>query len=463
MGTFQNVISLAHAVTEQSLSSKWAWSRASQITRQRAAFTTRADSILANAPRHCRSATLILVEISNLRQINQRHGYATGDHMVDAMLNALAAYVDDADCVARIGGQTFAVLILGTTTPDVVAMTASELREAVDHVLDLQGEYLPPKIRVGATLADNEKLSARALLDIAEQNLALAPEGDGSDVELMLNSQYVLPDDRLERPFANALRDKEFCVYFQPQVSAVTGRVMGAEALVRWHHPVHGWIKPERMVELSEQSGKCLELTRHVFEQSLAFAAVRSTQEEGFSVSINVSPKMLQNPGFLDFLDDSIERDVVNPRLITLEITEQTLVSDMESGNASIKALRDRGFGVAIDDFGKGYSSLAYLREIPATELKVDRMFINRAMASDRDRQLLCMIVDMAHLYGMKAVVEGIEQPDSQAVAIAAGCDSLQGWHVGEPMPAVTFGHWATNWHGWDTTSSADLHAVAWR
>lgn len=435
----------------------------SHITQQRAAFLVHADAILTSAQLRCRPTALILLEISNLRQINQRHSHTTGDRMVEAMHQALRETVDDTACIGRVGGQTFAVLLLGTLLPEIITATASELREAVAHTLDWEGDYLPPNIRVAATVNQGEDISASRLLRNAELNLDSTIEGDGADLEQMLWNQRLAAEDYLERPFANALKDGQFQVFFQPQVSAASGRLAGAEALIRWQHPQSGWVAPERIVELAEQSGKCLDLTRFIIDQSLTMATAQQNAGLPLCVSINIPPKLMANAGFLRCLDSAVERFGVETAAITLEITEQALVTDLEADRTIMSSLRDRGYGLAIDDFGKGYSALSYLREIPATELKIDRRFVARALESESDRKMLCMIVDMAHLYGMTAVAEGVEEAATLATVISPGCDLIQGWHTGKPMPASVFEQWVASWAGWKETSPADLHAIAWR
>ena len=441
----------------------WTWSHASQITRQRSAFISRTDLLLSESANSERIATLILVEISNLRQINQRHGYAAGDKMVDAMLERLPRSLKRANSISRIGGQTFAVLIIASTSPDVIAMTAAELKDAIDCALDLEATYLPPNIRVAATMAPTKQTSASRLLEAAEHNLRHSVAADGSDIELMISQEQHITDDQLERPFADALRDHRFCCHFQPQVAAVTGELCNVEALIRWHDSTHGWVRPERIIELADQSGKCLDLLKLVLDQSLAFAAAQKVNSTPIKTAVNLSPKVLQHPELLDCIDERVKRAGLRCGDVNLEVTEQALVTDIESGSPIMRALRDRGYGLSIDDFGRGYSSLAYLRDMPATELKIDRMFIARAHESERDRKLLCMIVDMAHLYDMTVIAEGIEQPEAQAVAIAAGCDLLQGWHIGKPMTEKSFEQWQSMWSGWDRTFASNLHQITWR
>lgn len=430
----------------------------------REAFIERMTALIPASRRLGHDTALLLVDLHNLTQINHRHSFNLGDAMLSTVFGALRSAVQDERNVFRIGTHTFAVLLPGMTVSHFVAIAASQVRDAVSRALEEYHEFTPPRLVVGASMTQGALMPPMSLLAQAEINLSRARAGGGLDIEsMLLASADDLLGDQLERPFEDALHRNEFDVYFQPQVACTDGQVVGAEALIRWQLDDRGFINPERIVELAAQAGKTFEFARSITNKVVRQVSQWRARHDSFTVSINVSADLLANADLPVVLTNAIGIWGVSANSVTLEITEETIVANLESNKRTLFELRDLGFGLSIDDFGTGYSSLAYLRRIPATELKIDRSFLVDSLSSKQDQRLLALMIDMAHLFGMEAVVEGVEDRQTQALLMSLECDVIQGWLVGQAMPPEDFARWLDDWQGWPSLPETGLNPIAWR
>lgn len=438
-----------------------------EVSRQRRAFLDRAEELLLEEASSGFRTALVLIDFSNLRLINYRHSFAVGDIMLSAAFNALKIVAGEADNVYRVGGHTFGVFLTGISDQTMAAHMAVNLKQAVTEAIDFAGVYTPARVFVGASISHQETKGAFSLLSEAEMSLSRVRDhfgpGDPEDPEKLFHLSHHSLGDELERPFVDALANDGLQVYFQPQVSCVDGRLVGVEALVRWEFEGFGWVDPERVVELADHSGRTIEFTKFVLTTALKQVCEVQDVAPDLTVSINVSPYLLADPSFPKLLEEETIAQGIAPQRVMLEITEQDIVADLTANSTTLFELRETGYGISIDDFGTGYSSLSYLRSIPATELKIDRAFILSSMNSKRDRQLVSMIIDLAHLFNMKALAEGVEEGETQAFLMAAGCDAIQGWLVSKAMSRDDFTQWLQTWKGWKETDANDLHPMAWR
>ncbi|WP_195891489.1 putative bifunctional diguanylate cyclase/phosphodiesterase [Luminiphilus syltensis] len=417
---------------------------------QRSACIARLEEIVASGFQSGRCTGLLLIDLNNLRQINHRHSFRLGDVMINEVLETLRAGVKDCQNVFRIGGHTFAVVLPDLEFPGYLSVAAARLSESLADALEMESDFTPAKVHIGASVSAGKPASALDMLARAEMHLERVREDRGLAFESTAITDDVSSfDEQLGRQFEQALHRSEFEVYFQPQVSTATGAVLGAEALLRWSRAEQGFVSPERVIHLAAQSGKTFELARSIINNVARNAKAWCCEEADFKVAINVSADLLGTVDLVDILDRASSIWDVPHKNLTIEITEQTLVSDIQSSKRLLRDLRDRGYGISIDDFGTGYSSLSYLRQLPATELKIDRSFVNTLLLSDEDRELVRIIVDMGHLFGMQVVAEGVENLETRYTLEKMGCDVLQGYLIGHPMPAVDFESWRRDWTGW--------------
>lgn len=422
----------------------------------REALLARLDEMLALAARSSRGTALLLIDLANLRTINHRHSFNMGD----ALLTEVALQLEDAtsneDCVYRVGGHTFALLIPELAQSAFLAVAMARIERALEDALFVDPDITPVRLCMGAAFAIDEPPSALTLLTRAEVHLAAVKAGEHIEIDEVLSKvPKIALADNLEQAFAEALYNNEFDVYYQPQIELATGRASGAEALLRWNHPVHGFVPPERVVQLAEKAALTLELAKSVVHISARQLSQWSSTGLSVPLAVNISADLISRPELPDMLSSALGIWGVPPSQLTFEITEQALVEDLEAGSGALESLRGMGSHISIDDFGTGYSSLSYFRDIPASELKIDRSFVMRILDSDEDRNLVRIIIEIAHLFEMRVIAEGVEDAETLNLLTELGCDVAQGFFFARPMSAKDFAAWM------ETRSSCAMPAPA--
>ncbi len=239
-----------------------------------------------------------------------------------------------------------------------------------------------------------------------------------------------------------AIDNQEMLLYFQPQISVVTGRLSGVEALVRWQHRDRGLILPGEFIEIIEQQGLINALTGQVLDQALSQLNLWQLQGMKVDMSVNLSVKNLHDLDFPAIAEGLLRKWQIEPSRITLEITESSIMVDPGRVANVVEALKEIGFHLAIDDFGTGYSSLAYLRKFPARQIKIDKSFVLDMLTNEDSAVIVKSTIDMAHNIGRHVVAEGVENHDTQVLLKRLGCDFLQGFHISRPLSADDFQAW---------------------
>jgi EAL domain-containing protein (putative c-di-GMP-specific phosphodiesterase class I) len=243
-----------------------------------------------------------------------------------------------------------------------------------------------------------------------------------------------------------AIKREEFVLHFQPKVHLGTGEVVGAEALLRWQHPTRGLLLPAEFIPLAERTGLIRPLTRYVLNAALAEARRWSDLGRHLPIAVNLSARNLLEEHLVEQIFRLLHRHGVPPALLALEITESTIVGDVAKARILLARLRAAGIKVAIDDFGAGFTSLAELRNLPVSELKVDRSFIEALSQQPGDALIVRSVIELSHNLGLTAVAEGVEDPGVLAALTSLGCDVVQGFHVSPALPAEEFRRWYDRW-----------------
>jgi diguanylate cyclase (GGDEF)-like protein len=380
---------------------------------------------------------LLLLDLDHFKEINDTLGHAAGDLLLQEVANRLLRAVRDEDLVARLGGDEFAVLVTGLPSPDAAGPIAKSILARLSEPVNYQGLHLPIEGSIGVACHPQDAAEANELFRRADVAMYQAKADRGS----WLRYDSLRDDRSLERlslvsELRTALDENQLLVHYQPQIDLTTGAVVGAEALVRWDHPVRGLLQPGAFVGVAEQSGLVQPFTLRVLELAVAECANWTTLAGPVSVAVNVGARSLMDGQLPDDVASILATHGLAPDRLVLEITETTATSELEIVEEVLGRLRRLGVQISVDDFGTGYSSLAFLQRTAVHELKVDRSFVSGMLVNDNDLALVRATVSLAHSLGARAVAEGVE---SQALAVALtsmGCDVAQGFHLGRPMPA---------------------------
>lgn len=409
---------------------------------------------MRGAGHHVRVA-LMLIRISGLGTVNERFGYPGGDQVLDDFSGRLRAIARAQDRVFALDGRTFALLVCNPLHEGHALLAAARVARAADEPLPVGNGRAMVKAHIGIALLHDPAAGAEDLLRQSEHALA---EAHARDERHVLFSPARCVTGALQPLYTwfdveEALRAGEFELFFQPKVVLESRRLAGAEALVRWQKHGVGYIPLAHFMPAIEQSQGVRVLLRFVLNSALRQAAEWSRQVPGFSVAVNLSAGNLEDPDLVALVEDALSVWGLPATQLTLELTESSLMQNPESSLHTLGCLRAIGLRTSIDDFGTGYSSLAYLRDLPADELKVDRSFVSRITADTRDHDIVASIVQLAHAVQMRVVAEGIEEEGTLRALTDMGCDIGQGYYFDRPLPARAF---EARWIGGDAALAAD-------
>jgi diguanylate cyclase (GGDEF)-like protein len=406
----------------------------------RGAFAARLGVMLAQQdPERARFA-IVLLNVNQFKRVNAGFGPEIGDALLKSIAKRLYRLSREAEIPARLGGDEFAVVLADSGSEalsEQVAALALEMREP----FSLGGQAVHVAINVGYSLYPSHGVDAVDLIRKAEISLHQA-KADGCHVvaEYKLGSSE-RAEERiyLEAGLRQALQHQELELYYQPQVCMATGRIIGAEALMRWHHPELGLIPPDKFIPLAEESGLILDLGEWALYTVAKQAQEWKNLGAGFQrVAVNVSSIQLNRSNLLAIVNRVLAVSAIDPALLELELTESVVMHSDSSAAATLVQLHDRGISIAVDDFGTGYSSLAYLQKLPINKLKLDKSFIKNIVSNPDDLAIARAIVSLGKSLRLTVIAEGVETQGQRVILEQEGCEQAQGFLYGYPMPAAS-------------------------
>ena len=386
---------------------------------------------------------LLCIDLDGFKAINESVGHAAADQMLLELSDRLRSLAQP-HSVSRLAGDSFLMLLGGNTDNDAAAQLASNVLSAIGEPCKAAGHEMAVTGSIGIAMYPQHG-ALSTLITHAEAAMRASKGVGGAAYSffdpLMLQSQREHAE--LLRDLRLALSKQQFELYYQPKIHAPSGEITGAEALLRWHHPLRGMISPTVFIPIAERFGLIDALGTWVL--NTACAQVRAWREEGLRmrVAINLSVHQLRDPGLPQRIDAALKRHQINPQLLTCEITESVAMEDAEHTIKLFARLAAVGVHISIDDFGTGYSSLAYLRKLPASELKIDRSFVLDLETSNDARAVVDAVIKLAQALSLKVVAEGVETEAQNQILRSLGCDELQGYLFAKPMSAKALAQWA--------------------
>ncbi|TAM49110.1 MAG: EAL domain-containing protein [Paraburkholderia sp.] len=401
----------------------------------RRAFYEQLEQRLQRGADGCSRAALILIDLDDFKTVNDTLGHGAGDELLKHVAIALRQSVRLADLVSRIGGDEFAVLVAIAKEKAEGIRTAERIAHALARPFDLPRASIMASASLGVSVFPDDAADVASLVSSADIAL-YAAKGVGKNAAVEFHPSMTVEARRrarLDAQLRKAIETDALHLVYQPQFDCRTGRLMGAEALVRWTHPVDGEIAPTEFVPVAEDSDLIVALGHWVLRRACRDAARwNAGHSAGVHVAVNVSARQLRQPQFSEDVKAVLAESGLSPHLLELELTESQLMANMTAGVEAMRQLRAAGIRLSLDDFGTGYSSLSYLQAFPVNRLKIDRAFVNPL---PRDGQpIVTAIISMAHSFGIAVVAEGVEDPAQLAWLVDAGCDIVQGYLTGRPM-----------------------------
>ncbi|MDT8450605.1 MAG: EAL domain-containing protein [Wenzhouxiangellaceae bacterium] len=397
----------------------------------------RLQQSLKRARRHNCQVAVLFLDLDQFKKVNDSLGHDAGDRLLVDAATRLVGLFREQDTVARIGGDEFLIVLDDFASSSDVIAAAGKILSAFRSPMVVGGREFVLTASIGIALSPHDGNSAPDLMRNADTAMYHAKQAGRDAYQFFTRSMNELVARRLtlEEALRGALDRGELFVEYQPLIRLPERKPVGAEALLRWHHPTLGRVAPEEFIEVAEQCGRIGELGRFVFDQALlAVAGWRETTGEAVSVSINVSPRQFRDARFAERVIDALQTVSLPGEALVIEITEGVLLSGRKEVQHTLKTLRRYGVGIMMDDFGTGYSSLSYLRDYPFTGLKIDRGFVHDLDTSERNRQLVLTAIQLASALGIEAIAEGVETDSELDVLLAHHCRLAQGFLFSRPL-----------------------------
>ncbi|XOV84370.1 MAG: EAL domain-containing protein [bacterium] len=405
----------------------------------RALLKDRLNLAITQARRNKRKLGAMFLDLDRFKLVNDTLGHSMGDRLLKAVANRLQSCLRSGDTLSRFGGDEFTLLLPEVRTRDDVVVIAEKILDRLNQPFVIDGHELFVGASIGIAMYPEAGESGEELIqnaDIAMYHVKGRGKNGYQFFSEEMNHQFSSRLD-LERELRNGLIQGEFEVYYQPQVSLQSGQITGVEALVRWRHGIRGMIEPREFLPLAEETGLITQIDE--FVQRQAFNDVASWQRAGLGdvcVSVNLTAMQLEQDDFVERFVASLRTSGLPARSVKLEITENTLMQDMEVIIPKLKAVRKLGAHIAIDDFGTGYSSLSYLHQFPINTLKIDRSFVGDIRAEQGDASIIDAIVAMARGLHLDLVAEGVENRTQLEYLQLQGCEEVQGFIFSPAVPA---------------------------
>lgn len=417
----------------------------------RALFLDRLERALLRQERDRAGVAVFFIDLDGFKGLNDAHGHSFGDRVLVNVARALEEAVRPEDTVGRIGGDEFCVVCTNLEDTEAAVTIARRLMAVVGSPIRLGDQDVWITASIGGAMADASEASADQLLRDADAAMYRAKRlgkdrfefaGSARDRRLMRNVNK-------ETALRHAIENNQLILHYQPIIDTRTGGPVAVEALVRWAHPERGVLGPAEFIPLAERTGLVVPLGAWVLNEACRQAAFwRSRLERPLDpapvISLNLAAGQLAHVQLAEFLGASLRECGLSPTDVWLEVTETGVMQDVETSIATLQRLRALGATISIDDFGSGYSSLAYLNRLPATLLKLDGALISKLGSGGGrgDTALVTKVVELAHALGMAVVAEGVETPSQLAAVRAAGCDYAQGYLISRPAPAPDLSRW---------------------
>ncbi|MCG8633852.1 MAG: bifunctional diguanylate cyclase/phosphodiesterase [Desulfobacterales bacterium] len=403
----------------------------------------RLEQSLQAAIRHKTMIGLLIIDIDNFKDINDTLGHFSGDRLLKQVVSRLKGMVRKSDTIARVGPDEFAILLNMVEGADGIILVIEKVQKLFLKPFPLETLKLEVQVSIGATIFPEHGSDVDTILQRTDLALYAAKKDSKKytiySPDLDNRSPHRLT---LMGELRQAIEKNELLLHFQPQIDLNTNEISGVEALVRWQHPKHGFMLPDEFIPMAERTGLIKPLSVWVLNEALCAAEKWHSQNLKLSIAVNISPTTFLDAELPNMIIGMLSLYEVPAEYIIFEITEGTMIKDPALALEIMKRLTDMGIRISIDDFGTGYSSLAYLKKLPATEVKIDRSFVMDMLNSENDAVIVRSIIDLGHNLSLNVVAEGVENQETVNRIKKQGCDVFQGYHLSKPINNEEFLTW---------------------
>jgi diguanylate cyclase (GGDEF)-like protein/PAS domain S-box-containing protein len=403
----------------------------------RVLLSDRIERAIALALRHQKQLAILFLDLDGFKHINDSLGHPVGDKILQSIAQRLRRCVRTSDTVSRQGGDEFVVLLAELEPPEDAAHTARRILDALEEAHSIDGNDLHVTTSIGVSVYPEDGQDAETLIKNADTAMYQAKEAGRQGYKFFTAAMNVRAVERqtIEEGLRRALQRNEFVLNYQPKIDLLTGKIMGAEALIRWTHPTRGPIPPDQFIPVAEDCGLILPIGRWVLREACTRAcAWAAAGLPSITMAVNISAIEFLHEKFLESVFTILEETGFDPHFLELELTESVLMKRAEFAESTLQALRARGIKIAIDDFGTGYSSLSYLRKFSIDTLKIDQSFIRHITTASGETTIVSAMISMGRSLKLRVVAEGVETIEEMAFLREHQCDEAQGYYYSRPV-----------------------------
>jgi diguanylate cyclase (GGDEF)-like protein len=382
------------------------------------------------------NVAFIIIKIRQFKEINTTYGFKKGDEYLEYVEAKLQTILRPDDLVSRIGDNEFAVFLPSLNNTSHALLAANKITSEFKHAINIGGSMISPKVVLGISAKPDHGITFDELLHAATLALQLAEKNNQDYLLHQVSSTSLPPSLMLENEIQFALEDDEFSLLCQPKVNLNSGKLYGGESLIRWNSKKYGFINTQYFIDILEGSSSLVPVTGWVLNGALRQCTRYQQAYPVFSIAVNLSPSLLTTRSIVEIVSNAVSIWAIDPASLILEVTEGAMMMNPKKSLEILNEFHALGFGVSIDDFGTGYSSLAYLKNLPADEIKIDKSFVMNMANDKKDESIVKAAVDLAHNLDLKIVAEGVEDEKTLDMLSAMGCDYAQGYYLAKPMPS---------------------------
>ena len=408
----------------------------------RTMLADRLQQCMSFADRYDTKLAVAFVDLDQFKLINDSMGHHVGDELLVTMAGRLSKCVRESDTVVRLGGDEFVLLLTSLQKVEDIAQSMQRILAAVANPCVIEGRDFIVSCSIGIGIYPDDGADPNTLLKYADSAMYKAKQSGRNNFQFYTHELNKILTERIEIEYClrRAIENEEFLLYYQPKMDFVTGKVCGAEALIRWKPPGETLISPLTFIPVAEETGQIEEIGRWVLINACRKAdELKKLMGRPIPIAVNVSPRQFRQLDLVKTVESALKSTELDPQCLELEITENCLVQDTRHFIKTLHDLKALGVKLSIDDFGTGYSSMAYLKDFPVDRLKIDKVFVSNLETESTNIAILKAIVGLGHSLGLKVVAEGVETAYQQAFLHGIGCDELQGYYFSKPLEEVAF------------------------
>lgn len=410
----------------------------------RSHFRDRTQQAVQSSIREGTPVGLLMMDLRRFKEVNETLGHRHGDQLLQQVGKRLRETIFQNDLVARLGSDVFGILFSRITAMGDIEIATKKILHALETPFVIEDVSILVEVSMGAVTAPEHGTDADTLLQYADVAMHRAKEV-GSDLVLYDPTRNPHHPRRLAlmAELHKAIENNHLQLYYQPKIALATGRMIGAEALIRWQHPANGMIAPDQFIGPAENTGLIRSLTEWVLDTGLRQCSDALSSGVVEHLAINISARSLYDLNFPNMVDKFLKANDVSPEKLTLEVTETAIMMDLHRTVENLAVLNHMGIVISIDDFGTGFSSLNYIKRLPVHEIKIDKSFVIDMMSDRHDLSIVRSIIELGHNLGLKVVAEGIESKAILDSLTGLGCDYGQGYYISHPLPHTQFLAWS--------------------